>query len=99
MGCRILLGTERGTGSQEKAVFFCSTTDIAFGPAMDSLEEAEEFIKWLDQLPAWRHGTASNRPSTDPRSWRVHDLMELYNEFRHERDSAAAALLEEDEEA
>jgi len=41
MGCRIL---ESKDGS---AVLYCSSTMWAFGPVMESVQEAEAFVKWL----------------------------------------------------
>lgn len=61
MGCRIL---EAKTG---EAVFYCSTSDWAFGPVMDNYEEAEEFLKWL---------------KVDPRQFKDSELESKYCDFR-----------------
>lgn len=46
--------------------FFCNTTDVAFGPLMDTLDEAEGFLHWLDEDP---------RVYTDSKLW---DLLIEY---------------------
>lgn len=61
MGCRILAGKLDGGNGREAAVFYCSTTGIAFGPVFEGLndpgelsdphDEAEAFAKWLESHP------------------------------------------------
>lgn len=68
MGCRILVGCEQGT-ERESAVLFCSTSGIAFGPLMQSEEEAEAFIAYCGQ-----HGG-------DPRKFSSKELMDLWDQF------------------
>ncbi len=46
MGVRILEDRKSG-----EAVFYCSTTDWAFGPVMKDGETAEAFFKWLNTDP------------------------------------------------
>lgn len=62
MGVRILEGKNRN------AVFYCSTSDWAFGPVMESAEEAEAFAKWLPQ---------------DPRVYSDNDLESKYLTFKN----------------
>lgn len=62
MGCRIL---EVKDG---RAVFYCSSSDWAFGPVMESTEEAEAFAKWLP---------------LDPRTYEDNKLESLYCDFRN----------------
>ena len=61
MGCRIL--------GNEGACFYDSVTMTAFGNVMSSVEEAEEFMKWLNR---------------DPRLIATEQFEELLNEFREE---------------
>jgi hypothetical protein len=85
MGCRILEGQEGGTDTT-MAVFFCSTTGVAFGPVMNDIDEAEAFMAWLKADECrWasvlqRNGTCG-APSCDPRSYIVDKLTDLYAEF------------------
>lgn len=74
MGCRIIEGKK--DGAAECAVLFCSTTGWAFGPVMESHDEAEAFIDFLD---------------FDPRKYRDKELEYLYAEFRKSRVEAEAA--------
>lgn len=62
MGCRIL--EIKGGG----AVLHCSTVGYAFGPTMESEEEAQAFLDFL--APA------------DPRNFMHRDLMAKYADFR-----------------
>ncbi len=62
MGCRILSGSA-GAG------FYCSVSDVVFGPLMEDKSQAEDFMKWLDK---------------DPREYKVDDLMGLFNKFLEE---------------
>ena len=62
MGCRIMEDRESGN-----AVFYCSTSMWAFGPVMESPEEAERFLKWL---------------VVDPRRLTDKDLEQKYCDFR-----------------
>lgn len=59
MGCRILSGNAG-------ACFYCSVTNVVFGPLIESKEEAENFMKWLD---------------LDPRQYEVNELITLFNKF------------------
>ncbi len=45
MACHILEGVDG------EVVFYCSTTDWAFGPVMQSVDEAEAFREWLGRDP------------------------------------------------
>lgn len=63
MSVQILVGNN---GVNEQAVFYCTTTDWAFGPVMNSQEEAESFLRFI-------HG--------DPRSREDGELSALYSEF------------------
>lgn len=61
MACKIL---EAKDGS---AIFYCSSSMWAFGPVMESVEEAEAFAKWLPG---------------DPRTYEDNKLEAKYYEFR-----------------
>lgn len=65
MGCRILDGGEDG------AVFYCSTSDWAFGPVFASAEDAEKFQEWL---------------TCDPRALSEQDLQARYSDWLKERN-------------
>lgn len=62
MGCRILSG-------KMGACFYCSVTDVVFGPLMETKCEAEDFMKWLNK---------------DPRQYGVDELEELFGKFVEE---------------
>ena len=49
MSVVILSGTRNKR--QDFAVFACNTSDWAFGPLMESREEAEAFLDWLLKDP------------------------------------------------
>lgn len=68
MGCRIIKGTLEGPGDHPCAVFYCSTTDWAFGPVMQSDEEATAFLVWLGD--------------TDPRTLTDSELLDKYVDFQ-----------------
>ena len=55
MGCAILGDSETG-----EAVFYCNTSDWAFGPLMDDREQAERFIEYLSEDPR-RYSTEALR--------------------------------------
>ena len=71
MGCRILEGKDSG------AVFYCSTSDWAFGPLMNDYDEAESFLKWL---------------KIDPRTLSENELEKKYVDFQTERSERYEAL-------
>jgi hypothetical protein len=71
MGLRILVGCEQGTDA-ESAVLFCSTSGVAFGPLMDSEEEAEAFIAYC------------NERGGDPRKFPIDTLMDMWAAFAKE---------------
>lgn len=50
-----------------QSAFYCSTTDWAFGPVMESEEVADAFLKYLEP--------------TDPRVLTDADLRKRYNDF------------------
>jgi len=62
MGVRILHDKE-----DDYCCFYCSTSMVAFGQVMYSLEEAEAFLEWLKPV--------------DPRSLNDRDLGSKYFEF------------------
>ena len=62
MGCRILSG-------RAGACFYCSVTDVVFGPLIPCKEDAEEFMSWL---------------GLDPRQYDVDELRTLFKKFREE---------------
>ena len=66
MGCRIIQGVQGGD-SRGRAVFYCSTSEWAFGPVMNGYEEAEAFLEWLPG---------------DPRGYSSVELEKRYGEFR-----------------
>lgn len=61
MGCRIL--EEKNYG---RAVLYCSTVGVAFGPVFASTEEASAFLEWL---------------GSDPRLMTESELTGKYNDF------------------
>lgn len=56
-------------GKEGKAAFYCSTTDWAFGPLFDSVEEAEAFLQWLP---------------VDPRKLKDSELEAKHADFRRQ---------------
>lgn len=79
MGCRIIEGKK--DGHRDCAVFYCSTTEWAFGPVMGDYEEAESFIAFLKEHPAQNGPLSGN---CDPRSYTDSDLETLFSKFRAE---------------
>ncbi len=72
MGCHILTG-QAGIDSPVYEVFFCSTTDWAFGPVMPA-GQGEVFMRWLE-----------GKGIEDPRKIdRASYLEALWNEFQGE---------------
>jgi len=67
MGVRILIDKDSG-----QAVFYCSTTDWAFGPLMRDADVAETFLNWLAE---------------DPRLLVDHDLESKWTDFLMKRMS------------
>lgn len=68
MGVRILVGDPKEHDSEDTACFYCSTTGWAFGPIMQSQEEAEMFLQFLGGI--------------DPRTLRDKELEAKFYEFR-----------------
>ena len=95
MSNRLLIGTEENC-TRRIACFFCSTTEIAYGPIFRGdgfdgpAEEAEAFEKWLETYPPSRvvRGEKAKRlgllVAGDPRAYVIDDLMDLYSRFRTE---------------
>lgn len=76
MGVRILKGYLDKDELVERAVFYCSTTDWAFGPVMPDQDTANKFLKWLVIDP---------RSLTDPdleSKW--YDFLNLTPEQKHQ---------------
>lgn len=67
MGVRILVGDWHHHDSEDTACFYCSTSGVAFGPVMQSEDEAEMFLKYL---------------GVDPRVLTDKELMERFSQFR-----------------
>jgi hypothetical protein len=87
MGCRIIVGREDSGNGRECAVLYCSTTGQAFGPVLDSLEEAEEFMEWLESDNSrWVRRQTPRRENPhhtcDPRAYSDMALRDLYDAFR-----------------
>lgn len=61
-----------------RAVFYCSTSDWAFGPLMPSIEVAEAFLAWMDKR------------AIRPRILHDHELNELWHEFQAEHIDESA---------
>ena len=61
MGCRIL-----ANAADDMVCFYCSTSNVAFGPIMLNEAWAEAFAKWL---------------SKDPRTYTIDDLTSLWMSF------------------
>ena len=90
MGCRLIIGSEQGC-HDDRAVFFCSTTEVAFGPVFrpegdwDAQEHAEKFEEWLKGHPTIvTSGISYERETSDPRHYRVGDLIDLHSQFVRE---------------
>jgi hypothetical protein len=86
MGVRILEG-------KEGAVFYCSTRDWAFGPLMESREEAEGFLEWLKAYSPPDSYFPPGRISVwcrDPRQLTDSGLERAYSDFRLEWDEKRA---------
>ncbi|MGH7743708.1 MAG: hypothetical protein ACREQ5_02660 [Candidatus Dormibacteria bacterium] len=87
----ILVGHEVES-RRNRACFYCSTSETAFGPvfrAEDGLEAekvAEAFMVWLETHPTERWNTQRGRwePSFDPRSYREKILDDLHATFIEE---------------
>lgn len=77
MGVRILQ-TDKG-----ECCFYCSTTMWAFGPVMESSEEADGFIRWIRTNPQ-PHRAFRLTNGTDPRDYVDSELEGLYWQFRGE---------------
>ena len=75
MGVRIIAGTKDGS-EFEAACLYDSVTDWAFGPVMDSEEEAIEFLDFL-QYPSG---------AKDPRVYTDAELEDAYCQFRKQRE-------------
>lgn len=56
------------------SIFFCNTSDWAFGPVMPDKETAEEFLKWLPK---------------DPRQYQDHELEKKWAEFRAQQEEVS----------
>lgn len=80
MGCRIIEGTKDGRNSC--AVFYCSTTEWAFGPVMEDHEEAMAFTEYLKGHPS-TNGLLSG--DCDPRAYSDRELESLFAKFRQQR--------------
>ena len=63
MGCEII-------DDGKRAVFYCNTSDVAFGPGMTNREWAQAFCDWLP---------------LDPRSYDVDELCSLWAQFQENR--------------
>ena len=63
MACEILTNRD-----DERSVFICNTSDVAFGPVFSCSSEAETFMEWLTE---------------DPRSYPLDKLMAFHCDFRN----------------
>jgi len=72
MGCRIMIGYEQGFKDKDcMVIFFDSVTMTPLSVIMNSEEEAEAFMKWLEE---------------DPRKYKSEDLHNKYYEFLKESE-------------
>lgn len=84
MGCRIAYDSD-----QDVAIFYCSTTDQAFGPVFykghehDARERAEAFLRWTDTTETWdgydQHHHGGN--FRDPRQLTRNGLENAYADW------------------
>lgn len=77
MGCRILTNK-----NDTQACFYCSTSEVAFGPIMENEEEALNFLKWLEDPENRKGYKPLIGKGDDPREYETRDLTNLYYEFR-----------------
>lgn len=75
MGCRILEAKDE-SGNGGSAVFYCSCAMWAFGPVMETVQEAQAFLKWLRADP---RGYGSNLLES-----KYYDFRNLTMEKKHE---------------
>lgn len=71
MGLRFVIDEQRS-----KVALYCSTTGYAFGPVLDSEEEAEAFVDFAEKYAReleWEHD--------DPRSFTPAQLDEVHRRF------------------
>lgn len=78
-----------------RAVLFCNTSDVAFGPVFSSESEAADFLAWLPrdgQTAARQLGLlpALGHDGTDPRDWATDHLTMLRLAYLREEDARAA---------
>ena len=85
MGCRIIEGVK--DGRIDCAVFYCSTTEWAFGPVMESVSQAVSFATFLQTHPST---STPLRGDCDPRSYSEVELRDLYALFVRESKGATA---------
>jgi hypothetical protein len=65
MGVRIIYG-------EDYTALYCSTTMTAFGPVIENVETAEEFLEWLPR---------------DARQYSDAELSHKYSDFLAEREA------------
>jgi hypothetical protein len=76
MGCRIIAyGRDDDGNGVECAVFYCSTTGVAFGRILSDLEEAESFQSWVYE-----------KYNKDLRILTDKQFEDYLNQFRDERE-------------
>ncbi len=78
MGLRFVIDDHR-----DKVALYCSTTGYAFGPVLDSEEEAEAFVAYAEEYARqleWR--------SDDLRSFTPAQLDEVHKAFMKEQAEA-----------
>lgn len=77
VGVRILEGNH-SHHDRGRAVLYCSTAGVAFGPLFEDGEEAEAFLQFLG-------------PDVDPRLLSPKELRDRYTEFCRQVESREAA--------
>ena len=94
MGLRVFVGREVGAPDYEsKAVLFCSSTGLAFGPFFDDAEEAGMFIEWNGYDP--RLCGSLGHDAIDSRVWRFRVEREKGWQTKAEiRDKEEAEIIE-----
>lgn len=84
MGCRVIEGWKVNECGRRCAVLYCSVSGVAFGPVMESGEEAEDFMKYLERFPKTNEKRGYD---SDPRVYTDKELGDHFAAFRKERSA------------
>lgn len=66
-------------GPDGDCVMYCSTSMWAFGPVMESREEATAFIRYIEECAPWPALKGLNK---DPRVYTDNELERVYTTFK-----------------